>query len=333
MLVLRGARDGATAAGACDVTATIGRARAYLIGGASAGAGGEQLGAPLQVHSRPLFGAALVQGGQKRCACCIAARARAVAAMGLHKWLLHVYGRPAPQACCIAEALPAAAPAPADPADATPRRPEAALAADVRWDPAAAPDPGLVDRAWAFVRDQALAAAAAGAGGDGKGARPSRGAAHLWPKQGLRVAACACGRHLSPATGFPPLLLGNPGCVAREVRLIPYLVTVPYARQARAPPASPRSCCRTRWWPPRRRSRACARRDCACASPARTWRRCGTWRTRWPRGARRTRRRRRPRCRRRCRPPCWWTRACPAACSRRGFTLTLAAAPRTRLSV
>lgn len=84
-----------------------------------------------------------------------------------------------PQACCIAEALPAAAPAPADPADATPRRPEAALVADVRWDPAAAPDPGLVDRAWAFVRDQALAAAAAGAGGDGKGARPSRGTAHL----------------------------------------------------------------------------------------------------------------------------------------------------------
>ncbi len=96
MLLLRGARDGATAAGACDVTATIGRARAYLIGGAKAGAGGEQLGAPLQVRSRPLLGAAFVQGGQNRCACCIAARARAVAAMGLHNGcFMFTGGRPA----------------------------------------------------------------------------------------------------------------------------------------------------------------------------------------------------------------------------------------------
>jgi hypothetical protein len=70
MLVLRGARDGAAAAGACDVTAVVGRARAYLIGGASAGGGGEQLGALLQVTHHRYPRAALVQGGPNRFACC-----------------------------------------------------------------------------------------------------------------------------------------------------------------------------------------------------------------------------------------------------------------------
>jgi hypothetical protein len=89
------------------------------------------------------------------------------------------------------------------------------VAADVRWDPAAAPDPGLVDRAWAFVRDHALAAAAAGAGGDGKGARPRRGATHPWLIQGLRVAACTCGRQPCPATGLAAPPMENPVFVWR----------------------------------------------------------------------------------------------------------------------
>ena len=76
------------------------------------------------------------------------------------------------QASCIAEVLPGAS-GKADAADALPRCPGAAVAVDVRWAPAAVPDPALIDRAWAFVRDQALAAASDGSGvasGDGGGA-------------------------------------------------------------------------------------------------------------------------------------------------------------------
>lgn len=68
--------------------------------------------------------------------------------------------------------VPGAKSGAADAADATPRRPGAAVAADVRWAPAAAPDQALVDRAWAYVRDQALAAA----GGGGGSARGEGGA-------------------------------------------------------------------------------------------------------------------------------------------------------------
>ena len=73
------------------------------------------------------------------------------------------------QASCIAEVSPGAS-GKAGAADAMPRCPGAAVAMDVRWAPAALPDHALIDRAWAFVRDQALTAASDGRGvasGDG----------------------------------------------------------------------------------------------------------------------------------------------------------------------
>ncbi|KAK9836947.1 hypothetical protein WJX81_001853 [Elliptochloris bilobata] len=70
------------------------------------------------------------------------------------------------QASCIADILPAAS-GRAGAADAAPRCAGAAIAIDVRWAPAASPDPALIDCAWAFVRDQALAAAIASTDGGG----------------------------------------------------------------------------------------------------------------------------------------------------------------------
>lgn len=102
------------------------------------------------------------------------------------------------QASCIAEVSPGPSGRPAT-ADALPRCPGAAVAVDVRWAPAALPDTALVDRAWSFVRDQALAAASDGSGGAGAGAGGATGIAAVELQDAVVASSALVARLRAPA--------------------------------------------------------------------------------------------------------------------------------------